>query len=163
MALLATLRYGLPRRSVASALKWDNVDFAPQVRAPITARKSKQDQEAEGTVLYTGDHAAQALRAIKSRRSRRLNRESSAYPPSREAKCSGPRRRMPTQAKSSPDTLGKVGMAEDLVRSGAELPALMQAGRCISLAMPARFTERQAADRALWPDTTRKKGKETSD
>ena len=38
-------------------------------------------------------------------------------------------------------------MAQDLAKSGAELPALMTAGRWKSSTMPARFTERQAADR----------------
>ena len=42
---------------------------------------------------------------------------------------------------------GRVGMAEDLVKSGVELPALMTAGRWKSSKMPARYTERQAADR----------------
>ena len=42
---------------------------------------------------------------------------------------------------------GRVGMAQDLVKSGVELPALMTAGRWKSSKMPAKYTERQAADR----------------
>ena len=42
---------------------------------------------------------------------------------------------------------GRVGMAQDLVKNGVELPALMTAGRWKSAKMPARYTERQAADR----------------
>ena len=38
-------------------------------------------------------------------------------------------------------------MAQDLAKTGAELPALMTAGRWKSSKMPARYTERQAADR----------------
>ena len=38
-------------------------------------------------------------------------------------------------------------MAQDLAASGVELPALMTAGRWKSARMPARYTERQAADR----------------
>ena len=38
-------------------------------------------------------------------------------------------------------------MAQDLVKSGVELPALTTAGRWKSAKMPARYTERQAADR----------------
>ena len=34
-----------------------------------------------------------------------------------------------------------------LAKSGAELPALMAAGRWKNSTMPARYTERQAADR----------------
>ena len=42
---------------------------------------------------------------------------------------------------------GRVGMAQDLAATGVELPALMTAGRWKSAKMPARHTERQAADR----------------
>ena len=42
---------------------------------------------------------------------------------------------------------GRVGMAQDLVKSGVELPALMAAGQWKNSKMPARYTERQAADR----------------
>ena len=42
---------------------------------------------------------------------------------------------------------GHVGMAQDLARSGVELPALMTAGRWKSSRMPARYTEREAAHR----------------
>ena len=42
---------------------------------------------------------------------------------------------------------GRVGMAQDLAASGAELPALMVAGRWQSPRMPARYTEKQALGR----------------
>ena len=42
---------------------------------------------------------------------------------------------------------GRVGMAQDLAASGAELPALMVAGRWQSARMPARYTEKQALGR----------------
>ena len=42
---------------------------------------------------------------------------------------------------------GHVGMAQDLARSGVELPALMTASRWKSSRMPARYTEREAAHR----------------
>ena len=41
----------------------------------------------------------------------------------------------------------KVGMAQDLSAAGAELPALIQAGRWSTSAMPARYTEAQAPGR----------------
>ena len=43
--------------------------------------------------------------------------------------------------------IGRVGMAQDLVKSGVELPALMTAGRWKSAKMLARYSERQATDR----------------
>ncbi len=42
-------------------------------------------------------------------------------------------------------------MAQDLAASGVELPTLMTAGRWKSAKMPARYTERQAADRGAVP------------
>jgi hypothetical protein len=36
----------------------------------------------------------------------------------------------------------RVGMAQDLVAAGAELPAVMQAGRWKSPTMPARYAEK---------------------
>ena len=44
---------------------------------------------------------------------------------------------------------GRVGMAQDLAKTGAELPVLMTAGRWKSSTMTARYTERQAADRGV--------------
>jgi hypothetical protein len=41
----------------------------------------------------------------------------------------------------------RVGMTQDLAASGAELPAIMQAGRWKSPAMPARYAERALAGR----------------
>ena len=41
----------------------------------------------------------------------------------------------------------RVGMAQDLVRSGAELPALMTAGRWQSPKMPARYIRAEQAGR----------------
>ena len=40
-------------------------------------------------------------------------------------------------------------MAQDLTATGVELPALMTAGRWKSAKMPARYTEREAADRGV--------------
>ena len=65
LALLATLRDGLLRRSEAAALTWGDVEFRGDGAALVTLRRSKTDQEAEGTVLYVGREAAQALQAIR--------------------------------------------------------------------------------------------------
>ena len=42
-------------------------------------------------------------------------------------------------------TLGRVGMAEVLVKDGASLPGLVQAGRWASPAMPARYARGELA------------------
>ena len=46
-------------------------------------------------------------------------------------------------------TYGRGGMAQDRVEDGAELAALMNLGRWQSSKMPARYTERAAADRGV--------------
>ena len=43
-------------------------------------------------------------------------------------------------------------MAQDLAANGAELPALMEAGRWESPTMPARYTRSQAAARGTVAD-----------
>ena len=65
VALLATQRDGLLRRSEAAALTWGDVEFRDDGAALVTLRRSKTDQEAEGTVLYVGRETAQALLAIR--------------------------------------------------------------------------------------------------
>ena len=65
LALLATLRDGLLRRSEAAALTWSDVEFRDDGAALITLRRSKTDQENEGVVLYVGREASQALLAIR--------------------------------------------------------------------------------------------------
>ena len=58
VALLATMRDGLLRRSEAAALTWGDVEFRVDSSALITLRRSKTAQEAEGVVLYVGREAA---------------------------------------------------------------------------------------------------------
>ena len=48
-------------------------------------------------------------------------------------------------------TRGRAGRAQDLVESEVEKPALMTAGRWKSSRKPARYTERQVADRGAVP------------
>ncbi|MBF0421168.1 MAG: tyrosine-type recombinase/integrase [Magnetococcales bacterium] len=52
----------------------------------------------------------------------------------------------------------RVGMAQDLTANGAELVAIMQAGRWKSPTMPARYSERLAAGRGAVADLYKKKG-----
>ena len=148
LALLATLRDGLLRRSEAAALTWGDVEFRDDGAALITLRRSKTDQEAEGVVLYLGREAAQALQAIRPA-PELLDLDTSVFRMS--TRNIGKRVTAAAKAAGLGDGYtghsGRVGMAQDLVKSGVELPALMTAGRWKSSKMPARYTERQAADR----------------
>ena len=148
LALLSILRDGLLRRSEAAALTWGDVELRDNGTALINVRRSKTDPEAEGVTLYVGPQASEALRAIRPA-DELLDRNTQVFGLS-------PRqisRRVSAAAKAAglgegfTGHSGRVGMAQDLVKTGAELPALMTAGRWKSSTMPARYTERQAADR----------------
>ena len=67
VALLATLRDGLLRRSEAAALTWGDVEFRDNGSALLQLRRSKTDQEAEGVTLYIGTEASQALAGHQAR------------------------------------------------------------------------------------------------
>ena len=148
VALLATLRDGLLRRSEAAALTWSDIEFRDDGAALITLRRSKTDQEAEGVVLYVGREAAQALLAIRPA-AERLDPREPVF--GMTARHIGNRIKAAAMAAGLGEGFtghsGRVGMAQDLVKSGVELPALMTAGRWKSSKMPARYTERQAANR----------------
>ena len=148
LALLGTLRDGLLRRSEAAELTWGDIDFRDDGAALITLRRSKTDQEAEGVVLFIGREAAQALLAIRPAPDL-LDLNTSVF--SMTTRNIGKRVTAAAKAAGLGDGYtghsGRVGMAQDLVKSGVELPALMTAGRWKSSKMPARYTERQAADR----------------
>ena len=116
--------------------------------ALLQVHRSNSDPEGEGVVLYIGKEAGEVLRAIRPTdelldlntpvfglSSRQVGRRVQAA-----AKAAG-------LGEGFTARSGRVGMAQDLVKSGVELPALMTAGRWRSAKMPARYTERQAADR----------------
>ena len=110
--------------------------------------QSKTGQEAEGTVLYIGRAAAEALRAITPE-----GEIPDANAPVFGLSARQIGRRVDAAAKAAglgegfTGHSGRVGMAQDLVKSGVELPALITAGRRKSAKMPTRYTERQGADR----------------
>ena len=142
------MRDGLLRRSEAAALIWSDIELRDDASALITVRRSKTDPEAEGVVLYIGKEAAQALRAIQPTRE--------LLDPSTPV-CGLTTRHIGNRVRAAAPAAGlgegftghsgRVGMAQDLVKSGVELPALMTAGRWKSARMPARYAERQAAGR----------------
>ena len=148
LALLSILRDGLLRRSEAAALTWGDVEFRDNGSALLQLRRSKTDQEAEGVTLYIGTEASQALQAIRPAQEL-LDPATPVFGMS--TRHIGNRVRAAAKAAGLGEGYtghsGRVGMAQDLVKSGVELPALMTAGRWKSSKMPARYTERQAADR----------------
>ena len=120
----------------------------PRTVSPVPANASKTDQEAEGTVLYVGREAAQALQAIRPA-AELLDPGASVF--GMTARHIGNRFGAAAKAAGLGEGYtghsGRVGMAQDLTNTGTELPALMTAGRWKNSKMPARYTERQAAGR----------------
>ena len=116
--------------------------------ALLQVSRSKTDPEGVGVVLYIGKEAAAALRAIRPAE-QLLDRNARVFGlSSRQISW---RVQAAARAAGLGDGFtghsGRVGMAQDLVKNGVELPALMAADRWKSAKMPARYTERQAADR----------------
>ena len=146
VALLSILRDGLMRRSEAETLTWADVELRDNGTALLQVRRSKTEPEGEGVVLYIGKEAGEALRAIRPP-DELLDLNTPVFGLS--SKQIG--RRVQAAAKAAglgegfTGHSGRVGMAQALVKSGVELPALMTAGRWKSSKMSARYTERQAA------------------
>ena len=148
LALLEVMRDGLLRRSEASAFRWGDLEFHTDGSGRLHVLRSKTDQMAEGTVLYLGPAAVDALLAIRPQ-------EAVIDPNTRVFGLSVGQISRRIKAATKMAGLGegfsahspRVGMAQDLSAAGAELPELMTAGRWDSPTMPARYTEAQAAGR----------------
>ena len=146
LALLEVMRDGLLRGSEASALRWGDLEFHTDGSGRLHVLRPKTDQTAEGTVLYLGPVAVDALLAIRPN-------EAVIDPGASVFGLSA--RQISRRIKAATKMAGlgegfsahspRVGMAQDLSAAGAELPELMTAGRWDSPAMPARYTEAQAA------------------
>ena len=148
IALASTLRDGLLRRSEAAELRWGDVELLVDGSGRLHLRRSKTDQEGLGTVLYLGPDAVRDLLAIRPAEPL-LDARGRVFGLS--ASQIGRRIRAAARAAGLGDGFtahsGRVGMAQDLAGTGAELPELMTAGRWKTSAMVARYTAGQRAGR----------------
>ena len=119
VAIASVIRDGLLRVSEAAALAWADLSPAPDGSGVAAIRPA----QADGAAPVFGLAA------------RQLNRRIQAM-----ARAAG-------LGEGFSGHSGRVGMAQDLAANGAELPALMVAGRWQSARMPARYTEKQALGR----------------
>ena len=153
VATCALIRDGLLRRSEAAALTWADLSIEDDGTGRIAIRRSKTDQEAEGAVLFVGVQTVKDLLAIRP--------EAGVAPAALVLGMSsgnlGKRVRAAAIHAGLGDGFtghsGRVGMAQDLARGGADLPQLMQAGRWTSATMPAHYTAKEFAGRgavAAW-------------
>lgn len=146
IALCSVMRDGLLRRGEAAALTWGDIAETGDGSGRLSVRRSKSDQEAEGSVLYLAPRTVLDLEAIRPPDARaedrifgiggaQINRRIQAA-----AQAAGLRDGFSGHS-------ARVGMAQDLAADGATLAELMQAGRWRSSSMPALYTRSQAAGR----------------
>ncbi len=144
IALCRVMRDAMLRRSEAAALGWGDVETYTDGSARLTVRRSKTDQAGRGAVLYLGPEAAAALAAIRPETPR-----GTVFGLGARQIC----RRIAAACQAAGLGAGysghspRVGMAQDLVAYGADLPAVMQAGRWSSPDMPARYSRHLLAGR----------------
>ena len=129
VALASVMRDAMLRRSEAAALEWADVELRPDGSGRLRVRRSKTDQEGEGAVQYLGKGTAAAVREIRPGN------------PDPDARVFGLRsgrsvaRRLAAMARAAglegafSGHSPRVGMAQDLVASGASVAAVQIAGR----------------------------------
>ena len=162
VALLLVGRDALARREELVALRVSALSWNSDGTATVEIIRSKTDASGEGATQYLGPDASAALR-------RWLDASGIADGPVFRSLKKGGKvtdraldageipallRRLAIGAGLSSDRVRRVsghslrvGMAVDLVASGASLPEIMQAGRWSSPTMPARYTRRVEASR----------------
>ncbi len=143
IAIASVMRDALLRRSEAAALRWGAVDFRPDGTARVTVRRSKTS--GAPVMLYVGPEAAADLRRI---RPARVEPDERVFGFRTGRAISN---RLAAMAKAAGLGEGfsghspRVGMAQDLTAAGAELSALMVAGRWKSERMPAHYSRAEKA------------------
>ena len=146
IALISLMRDGMLRRSEAAGLTWGDLVEQEDGTGRLTVARSKTDQEGEGVVLFVSASTMEALRTI---RPYGADAGESLF----ELSAEQVGRRISSAAVAAGLGGGftghsaRVGMAQDLARTGTELPALMTAGRWHSPTMPARYTRAEQAGR----------------
>ncbi len=158
LALLMVSRDMLARRSEVVALQVEDVSYSDDGSATVLVQRSKTDTVGEGAVLWLSPRTTTALRqwldgaGIATGALFRSVLKASVVGGPLDAgdvarvfkKLAG---RAGIDASQISGHSARVGMAQDLVAHGAELAAVMQAGRWKSPTMPARYAERLSAGR----------------
>jgi site-specific recombinase XerD len=153
------MRDMLARRSEVVALEVADLEFAADGTGTVLIRRSKTDQVGAGQVCWLAQHTVHMLRrwldAAGITAGPIFRSVSRTGVVGSTALASGEvsriLKRLAKQAGLEPSAVSghsaRVGMAQDLVARGADLPAVMQAGRWKTPAMPARYAERLLAGR----------------
>lgn len=151
IALIATMRDALLRRSEAVALTWADIEFRPDGTARLTIRRSKTDQEGEGAVQFVGAEATEDLKAIRPSKGNEAELASRTVFGLQSGRSIANRIAAAARAAGLEGRYSghspRVGMAMDLVASGASIAAAMIAGRWTSSRMPAHYARGETAGR----------------
>jgi len=159
-AMLMIARDLLARRSELAALDMDDIEIdAATGDGTAVIRRSKTDQEGQGAALYISPAAAAALTAYTDAAQitegpifRSIYQDGSARGRISTKAIARAFKRLAERAGLDPSEISghsaRVGMAQDLAAAGASTTDLQTAGRWTSPAMPARYTQRQAARRS---------------
>lgn len=145
IALMSLMRDGLLRVSEAAALTWADLQAEPDGSGRLLIRRSKTDPEGRGAVAFVSAATMAALERIRDGAS-----HSAGIFGLSPNQISGRIRRAAQTAGLGDGFSGhspRVGMAQDLVRAGIELPSLMNAGRWRTPAMPAHYARNETAGR----------------
>ncbi len=158
IALLMTARDMLGRRSEVVALHVHDVAFSDDGSATVLVRRSKTDTTGQGAVLWLSPRTTKALKLWL--KTAAITEGPLLRSVLKGSKIGGPldagtvariykklASRAGVDASAISGHSARVGMAQDLVAHGAELPEVMQAGRWKSPTMPARYAERLTAGR----------------
>jgi site-specific recombinase XerD len=158
VALLLVARDLLGRRSEVCALRAGDVQRAADGSGTVLIARSKTDQEGQGSVGYLAPRTMAAVDAWLATSGltdgplfRGVHRTGRLGRPLEPGEVARVFKKLARRAGLDPAAVSghscRVGMAQDLVAFGADLPAVMQAGRWETPAMPARYAERLFAAR----------------
>ncbi|MBF0437956.1 MAG: tyrosine-type recombinase/integrase [Magnetococcales bacterium] len=169
VAMVLVARDLLARSSELVALNVADIRFSEDGSGTVLIRKSKTDQEGQGAERWISPVTVKALKTWL--RQALINQGAVFQSLTKGENVKHGTRLSTTDVYRSfqrlADVAGlegisghscRVGMAQDLTANGAELGAIMQAGRWKSPAMPARYSERQAAGRGAVAQLYGKRG-----
>ena len=145
IAMMSLMRDALLRVGEAADLRWEDLARERDGTGRLLIRRSKTDREGQGAVAFVSAPTMNALADVRN----------GAGPGDSVFGLSARQMRRRIKAAAECAGLGagfsghsaRVGMAQDLVRAGTELTALMNAGRWKSHEMPAHYTRNEEAGR----------------
>ena len=146
IAMIALAHDALLRCSELLALTWADINLpANGGRGTVQIRRSKTDQNAQGAVVPISEFAAQALARIKPTAADPEDRVFAISPSTVSRRFKAAAQAAGINPANITTHSPRVGMAQDLVAWGIDMPGLMLAGRWATTTTAARYTRNLAA------------------